>query len=60
MKQLTKSKSIRLTEQQFDTLSILENYGVNVNQFIRLAISEKLKRDWKLIKEKKEKQYCPF
>jgi len=42
MKQLTKSKSIRLTEQQFNTLSILENYGVNVNQFIRLAISEKI------------------
>ncbi len=43
-----------------NSLLILESYGVNVNQFIRLAIKEKLKRDWKSIKEKKEKIICPF
>lgn len=60
MKQLTKSKSIRLTEQQFNSLSILESYGVNVNHFIRLAIKEKIQREWKSIKDKKEKVNCPF
>lgn len=58
--QLTKSKTIRFSEVQMNSLDILENYGVNVNQFIRLAISEKLKKDWKTIKEKKEKIICPF
>jgi hypothetical protein len=58
--QLTKSKTIRFSETQMNSLAILESYGVNVNQFIRLAISEKLKKDWKTIKEKKEKIILPF
>ncbi len=60
MKQLTKSKTIRFTETQMNSLNILESYGVNVNQFIRLAIKEKLQKDWKSIKEKKEKIKYPF
>jgi hypothetical protein len=60
MKQLTKSKTIRFTEPQMNSLNILQNYGVNINQFIRLAIKEKLQKDWKLIKEKKEKIKYPF
>jgi hypothetical protein len=60
MKQLTKSKTIRFSEVQMNSLAILENYGINVNQFIRLAVKEKLKKDWKTIKEKKEKIICPF
>jgi hypothetical protein len=60
MKQLTKSKTIRFTKQQINSLNILQNYGVNVNQFIRLAIKEKLQKDWKEIKEIKEKIKYPF
>jgi len=60
MKQLTKSKTIRFSEVQMNSLSILENYGVNVNQFVRIAVAEKIKKDWKTIKEKKEKIICPF
>lgn len=60
MKQLTKAKTIRFTESQMNSLSILEDYGVNVNHFIRIAIKEKLQRDWKSIKEKKEKVKLPF
>ena len=60
MRQLTKSKTIRFTEQQINSLNILQNYGVNVNQFIRLAIKEKLQKDWKEIKEIKEKIKYPF
>ena len=60
MKQLTKSKTIRFSEIQINSLNILQNYGVNINQFIRLAIKEKLQKDWKEIKEKKEKIKYPF
>jgi hypothetical protein len=60
MKQLTKSKTIRFNETQMKSLNILQNYGVNVNQFIRLAIKEKLQKDWKSIKEIKEKIKYPF
>lgn len=60
MKQLTKSKSIRFSETQMNSLAILESYGVNINHFIRLAVKEKLQRDWKSIKESKEKVKCPF
>jgi len=60
MKQLTKSKTIRFNETQMNSLNILQNYGVNINQFIRLAIKEKLQKDWKEIKEKKEKIKYPF
>ena len=58
--QLTKSKTIRFSEVQMDSLAILEKYGVNVNQFVRIAVAEKIKKDWKTIKEKKEKIICPF
>ena len=60
MKQLTKRKTITFSEMQFDTLNILQNYGVNINQFIRLAIKEKLQKDWKEIKEIKEKMKDTF
>lgn len=60
MKQLTKSKTIRFTETQMNSLVILENYGINVNQFIRQSVKEKLQKDWKQIKESKNKDKCPF
>ena len=58
--QLVYKKNIGFTKQQQKTLKTLENYGVNVNQFIRQAISEKIKREWKQIKQKKEKVKIPF
>jgi hypothetical protein len=55
----TKSKVIKLTEVQYETLKKLENYNVRVCDFIRDAISEKLERDkHEILKPKKE--YCPF
>lgn len=60
MERLEYKKVIGFTKIQQNAFKILESYGVNVNQFIRLAIKEKLKKDWKTIKEKKEKVYCPF
>ena len=60
MKQLVYKKVIGFTKQQQESLQILESYGVNVNHFIRLAVKEKLQRDWKSIKENKEKVKCPL
>jgi endo-beta-N-acetylglucosaminidase D len=60
MKQLTKTKTIRLSDTQMKSLKVLEAYGVNVNQFIRIAIKEKLTKDWRKIKQEKNKEYCPF
>jgi hypothetical protein len=54
----TMSKVVKLTEVQYNTLKKLENYNVRVCDFIRDAISEKLKKEGHEIKRKKE--YCPF
>lgn len=43
-----------ISEIQAKSLSVLKDYNVNVSQFIRQAIKEKIKRDWKNIKESKE------
>jgi hypothetical protein len=60
MKLLVYKKLIGFTETQQKAFETLEDYGVNVNQFIRLAVKEKLQRDWKQIKESKNKTKCPF
>ena len=52
--------TIRFSEKQAESLQKLKDYDVNVSQFIRLAIAEKIKRDWKEIKEKKERVKLPF
>ena len=59
MKKLTKRQVIMITETQDKSLNILKSYNVNFSQFIRTAIKEKIKRDWKSIKEN-NKYYCPF
>ena len=52
--------TIGFNKIQFDSLQKLKEYDINLSQFIRLAIKEKIKRDWKSIKEKKEKIVVPF
>ena len=42
------------------TLNNLKKHNVNISDFIRTAIAEKIKRDWKGIKEQNRKQDCPF
>jgi hypothetical protein len=58
--QYSYKKVIGFTPQQQNAFKVLEQHNVNVNQFIRAAIAEKLKREWKTIKENKTKEYCPF
>ena len=60
MNKLTIIHTIRFSEKQAESLQKLKDYDVNVSQFIRLAIAEKIKRDWKQIKEKKERVKLPF
>ena len=60
MTKLSVIQTIRFTEKQAESLQKLKDYDVNVSQFIRLAIAEKIKRDWKSIKEKKERVKLPF
>jgi hypothetical protein len=60
MKQYTEIQVVRLTEIQKKSLAILESKGINVSHFIRLAIKDKIKREWKTINVKENKVYCPF
>jgi post-segregation antitoxin (ccd killing protein) len=47
-------KEILINKIQNDSLNILKKYDINISQFIRSAISEKIKRDWRQIKLKKQ------
>ena len=60
MKRFEYKKVIGFTLQQKRAFEILEEHGVNVNKFIRQAIAEKIKSDWRKIKEPTTKEYCPF
>ena len=56
----TKSKVVKLTEVQYQTLKKLEKYNVRVCDFIRDAISEKLQKEKIEIIKPKIKNNCPF
>ena len=56
----TESKTIKFTKQQMDSLNTLKRYDVDVSRFIRDAVSEKIKRDWKEIKQHKDNSNIPF
>ena len=55
----TKSKTIKLTEQQFDALKVLKRYDVDVCRFIRDAIAEKIAKEWPEIRTRKTNK-VPF
>jgi hypothetical protein len=56
----TKVKVIKITETQHKTLLKLDSYNINVADFIRNAISEKIKREYSDLIPKPKKEYCPF
>lgn len=56
----TKNKVVKITEDQYKTLKKLEQYNVRVCDFIRIAIKEKLERDYLEIKKRAIKSDCPF
>lgn len=60
MKTLTKVKVIRISETQLNTLKKMKLYNVDVGNFIRDAIAEKIKREYSELIPKQKKIYCPF
>jgi hypothetical protein len=56
---LVKTKVIRITQIQHDTLKKMKSYKVDVGHFIRQAIAEKIKRDYKDLIPK-QKNECTF
>ena len=46
MSKYTVIHPVRISQIQVESLQKLKDYDVNVSQFIRLAISEKIKRDF--------------
>jgi hypothetical protein len=57
---LTKTKVIRITQTQHDTLKKMQSYNVDVAYFIRTAIAEKIKREYKDLLPKPKKVFIPF
>ena len=60
MTKLSVILTIRFSEKQAESLQKLKDYDVNISQFIRIAIAEKIKRDWKQIKSEKQRVKLPF
>jgi len=60
MERLSYKKVIGFTEKQRQSLEKLEQFDININHFIRIAVKEKIQREWKTIKEKKERINLPF
>lgn len=60
MRKYTEIQHIRISKEQKETLSKLKSYGFDVSQFIRIAIKEKIEKDYKKLKPKSKKEYCPF
>ena len=60
MKKYTKTKVIRISEVQLATLQKMKSYNVDVSQFIRDAIAEKIKREYSNLLPKPKKECCPF
>jgi hypothetical protein len=60
MKTLIKTKVIRISETQHQTLQKMKSYNVDVGKFIRDAISEKIKKEYSELIPKPKKEYCPF
>lgn len=59
-KLLTKTKVIRISENQLKTLQKMKSYNVDVGKFIRQAIAEKIKREYAELIPKPEKIKIPF
>jgi hypothetical protein len=60
MKQYTQTKVIRISEMQLKTLQKMKYLNIDVGNFIRTAIAEKIKRDYQELIFKPKKADCPF
>ena len=60
MKKYTKIKVLRISEEQHDTLVKMKSYNIDVGNFMRSAIKEKIEREYKDFKPKTEKPQDNF
>lgn len=60
MKLYTKVKVIRISENQLKTLKKMKSYNIDVGKFIREAIAEKIKREYKYLIPKIKLEKTPF
>ena len=60
MQLFNKTKVIRISETQLKTLQKMKLLNVDIGNFIREAIAEKIKRDYKELILKPKKSECPF
>ena len=60
MNKYTKIKTLRISETQHNTLVKMKSYKVDVSEFIRQSIKEKINRDNQELLPKPKKEYCPF
>ena len=59
MKLYTKTKVVRISETQLKTLQKMKTYNIDIGKFIRDAIAEKIKLEYKDLIPK-VKNTCPF
>ena len=52
--------TLKISSTQKRTLKKLKSRNIKVSDFVRKAISEKIKRDYAELKDKPKKEYCPF
>ena len=57
---LTKTQVIRISETQHKTLQKMKSYNIDVGDFIRNAIKEKIQREYSDLIPKPKKIECPF
>ena len=60
MEQYTEVTTIKLSKIQKQTLGKLRERKIRVSQFIRDAIAEKIKREYKYLMPKVIPEKCPF
>ena len=52
--------TLKISSTQKRTLEKLKSRNIKVSDFVRKAIAEKIKRDYKELQDKPKKEYCPF
>ena len=52
--------TLKISKSQKLTLEKLKSRNIKVSSFVRIAIKEKIQRDYSELLEKPKKEYCPF
>jgi hypothetical protein len=60
MKKYTKTKVLRISETQHNTLLKMKSYNIDIGKFIRDAIAEKIRKEYSDLIPKPKKINMPF